>query len=147
MNKMNTSVELEYNYNATPAQIWKALTDKTEMKKWYFELDDFKPQVGFEFRFWGGTEERQYLHICKIAEVVNGRKLCHTWCYNGIPGSTLLTFEIEAENDSKSRLKLSHTGFETFPKDNPDLKVENFVEGWTAILGTSLKEYLERDLL
>jgi len=27
---------------------------------------------------------------------------------------------------------------------NPDLKIENFVEGWTAILGTSLKDYLEK---
>lgn len=35
------------------------------------------------------------------------------------------------------------TGFEKFPSDNTDLKVENFIAGWTYILGTSLKEYLE----
>jgi uncharacterized protein YndB with AHSA1/START domain len=143
---MNHLVELDYSYHATPGQIWKALTDKDEMKKWYFELEDFRPEVDFEFRFWGGTEERQYLHLCRITEVVEGRKLSHTWSYDGIPGSTLLTFEIEPVNEGETRLKLSHTGFESFPKDNPDLKVENFIAGWTAILGTSLKDYLENSI-
>lgn len=31
MNKI-TSAELEFTYTATPSQIWKALTDKAEMK-------------------------------------------------------------------------------------------------------------------
>jgi uncharacterized protein YndB with AHSA1/START domain len=143
MIKMNTSVKLEYTCNATPAQIWKALTDKGEMKKWYFEIDDFKPEVGFEFRFWGGTEERKYLHICVIKEAIENKKLCHTWRYDGIPGITNLCFEINPVNYGKTKLKLSHTGFETFPMDNPDLKVENFIAGWSYILGTSLPAYLE----
>ncbi|MGE0019150.1 MAG: hypothetical protein AB7S72_05750 [Draconibacterium sp.] len=37
-----------------------------------------------------------------------------------------------------------HTDFETFSTTNTDLKVENFIEGWTYILGTSLKEYIEK---
>jgi uncharacterized protein YndB with AHSA1/START domain len=140
---MDTNVKMEYSYNASSEKIWKAITVKEEMKLWYFDLEEFKPEVGFEFRFWGGTEERQYLHICIITEVVVGRKLCHTWSYDGIPGLTNLTFEIISEEDGNSKLKLSHTGFETFPADNPDLKVANFIEGWTHILGTSLKNYLK----
>ena len=141
---MNTSAELEFTYSATPAQIWKALTDKEEMKKWYFEVDDFKPEDGFEFRFWGGTEERKYLHICVVREVIENKKLCHTWRYDGIEGNTLLCFEFTEAGNQKTSVKLTHTGFETFPQDNTDLKVENFIEGWTYILGTSLKEYLEK---
>lgn len=140
---MSTSVELEYTFNATSSQIWKALTDKGEMKKWYFEVDDFKSETGFEFRFWGGTEERQYLHICEIKEITENKKLCHTWRYEGIEGCTELCFEIADLGNQKTSVKLFHTGFETFPNDNPDLKVENFIEGWTYILGTSLKKYLE----
>lgn len=113
------------------------------MKFWYFDLEAFEPEVGFEFSFWGGTEERQYLHNCKITEVVHGKKLCHTWSYEGIPGETNLCFEIESNIDGKTKLKLSHSGFETFPADNPDLDPKNFDEGWTHILGTSLKNYLE----
>jgi len=140
---MKTKVIQEYSYNASPEKIWNAITSKEEMKLWYFDLEEFRPEVGFEFRFWGGTEQRQYLHICIITEVIVGRKLCHTWSYHDIPGLTNLCFEISVEKDGNPKLKLSHTGFETFPADNPDLKVANFIEGWTAILGTSLKNYLE----
>lgn len=140
---MENSVFKEYTYKASPDNIWNALTVREEMKKWYFELEVFKPEVGFEFNFWGGTEERKYLHNCIIKEVIPGKKLCHTWSYDGIPGETILCFEIEPVSEGLTKLKLSHTGFETFPANNPDLAPKNFDEGWTHILGTSLKNYLE----
>lgn len=140
---METKVLLEFSYKTTPEKIWKALTDKEEMKKWYFEVDEFLPEVGFEFRFWGESEERRYLHICEIREVIENKKLCHTWRYDGIEGNTDLCFEITDEGNQKTSVKLVHTGFETFPPDDSDLKIENFIEGWTSILGTSLKKYLE----
>jgi uncharacterized protein YndB with AHSA1/START domain len=140
---MESSVLKEYSYITAPEKIWKALTVKDEMKIWYFALEEFIPEVGFEFRFWGGTEKKQYLHICRITEVVFGKKLCYTWSYDGIPGETVLCFEIEKTDKETTNLKLSHSGFETFPKDNPDLAQKNFDEGWTYILGTSLKNYLE----
>ncbi|HRX12227.1 MAG TPA: SRPBCC domain-containing protein [Draconibacterium sp.] len=140
---MGESVIKEYSYKSTPEKLWKALTVKEQMKLWYFDIEEFKPEIGFEFRFWGGTETRQYLHICKITEVVFGKKLCHTWSYDGIPGETNLCFEIEQTGKETTNLKLSHSGFETFPKDNPDLAAKNFDEGWTYILGTSLKNYIE----
>ena len=142
---MNTAVLKEYSYNGTPEQVWKAITDKNEMGKWYFHLEKFIPEIGFEFHFWGGTEERQYLHNCRITEVIQGKKLCHTWSYEGIPGETILCFEIESEGAKRTKLTLSHSGFETFPADNPDLDPKNFDEGWTYILGTSLREYLEKN--
>lgn len=140
---MKKSVIKEYSYNVTPEKIWKALTIKEEMKIWYFGLEEFKPEVGFEFSFWGGTEERQYLHNCRITEVDYGKKLCYTWSYEGIQGETILCFEIEQTGKETTKLKLSHSGFETFPTDNPDMAPKNFDEGWTYILGTSLKNYLE----
>ena len=30
------------------------------MKQWYFDLAEFKPEVGFKFQFMGGTEDNQY---------------------------------------------------------------------------------------
>ncbi|KAF0239198.1 MAG: hypothetical protein FD181_178 [Prolixibacteraceae bacterium] len=105
------------------------------------------PEVGFEFRFWGGTENRQYLHICVITEVIPVQRLCHTWSYEETPGITELCFEITPAGDNLSKLKLSHAGFETFPADNPDLDLKNFDEGWEYILGTPLKNYLEKKLI
>jgi uncharacterized protein YndB with AHSA1/START domain len=143
---MERTVAKEFTYSVSSAELWKVLTEKEVMKLWYFDLKEFKPEEGFEFRFWGGTEKRQYLHICKITEVIIGRKLCHTWSYDGIPGQTTLCFEIVPIDDETAKLKLSHTGFETFPTDNPDLDPKNFDEGWEYILGTSLKNYLEKKI-
>jgi hypothetical protein len=42
-------------------------------------------------------------------------------------------------------MRLTHAGLETFPAaENPDLKKENFEMGWTEIIGTSLKEFVEK---
>ena len=117
--------------------------DKEEMKQWYFEIKEFKPQVGFEFQFYGGTEEKQYLHLCTITEVIPGQMLAYSWRYAGYPGESFVTFELFAEGE-KTRLKLTHKGLESFPADNLDFAKENFVEGWNQIIGTSLKKFVER---
>jgi len=133
---------IERTYNAPASKVWQAITNRDEMAQWYFELEEFKPEVGFEFRFYGGSEERRYLHICKITEVITGRKLAHTWVYDGYPGESVVTFELFEESD-KTRLKLTHASLETFPALD-DFKKENFEMGWTDIIGRSLKEYLEK---
>ncbi len=140
---MEIQIFKEFIYHTSPEKLWNAITIKEEMKLWYFEVDDFEPEVGFEFRFWGGTENRQYLHICRITDVIPIQRLCYTWSYDGIPGITELCFEISSAESNLSKLKLSHAGFETFPADNPDFDPKNFDKGWEYILGNSLKNYLE----
>ena len=142
--KSNEAFVIERTYPVTINRVWKAITNGDEMKLWYFDLPDFKPEVGYEFQFMGGpAEDRQYKHLCKIKEVITGRKLTHSWRYEGYKGNTLVTFELFDEGP-KTRLKLTHEGLESFPSDNPDLAKANFAEGWTMIIGTSLKEYLEK---
>lgn len=145
----NDPFVIERTYNTPMEKVWKAITDKNEMKQWYFDLADFKPEVGFEFNFNGGEEgKKQYLHLCKITEVVPNKKLTYSWRYDGYKGISYVTFELFSEgndsNNSKTRLKLTHAGLETFPADNPDFAKINFVQGWTEITGTSLKQYLEK---
>ena len=134
---------IERTYSAPADKVWKAITDKNEMKQWYFDLAEFKPEVGFEFQFEGGTETKTYLHLCKITEVIAGKKLTHSWKYDGYEGNSFVTFELFPEGKN-TRVKLTHENLDSFPADNPDFAKQNFVEGWTAILGTSLKEYLEK---
>ncbi len=134
---------IERTFNAPVQKVWKAITDKDQMKQWYFDLPEFKPEVGAEFKFLGGKPcEKSYLHLCKVTEVVPGKKLTYSWRYDGYEGNSFVTFELFAEG-SQTRLKLTHAGLETFPKSNPDLAKKNFAEGWTHILGASLKQFLE----
>ncbi|MCO4293188.1 SRPBCC domain-containing protein [Solitalea sp. MAHUQ-68] len=132
---------IERTFNVDVQKVWEAITDKEQMKHWYFDLAEFKPEVGFKFSFIGGTEEEQFVHLCQVTEVIPQKKLAYSWDYQGYVGSSLVTFELYNEGAS-TKLKLTHSGLETFPSDNPNLKQENFAEGWTYIIGTSLNNYL-----
>ncbi len=138
----NEPFVIERTYNAPVEKIWKAITDKDEMKQWYFDLAEFKPEVGFEFQFEGGTETSKYLHLCKVTDVIQNEKLTYSWRYDGYEGISFVTFELFSKGE-KTRLKLTHAGLETFPA-NPDFAKGNFVQGWTHIIGKSLKEFLEK---
>jgi uncharacterized protein YndB with AHSA1/START domain len=137
---------IERTFNAPVEKVWKAITDKDQMKKWYFDLPEFRPETGFEFRFEGGSEEKSYLHLCRVTEAVAGKKLAYSWRYDGYEGDSLVTFELFPEGN-KTRLKLTHEGLESFPQNNPDFARESFAMGWTEIIGTSLKDFVEKDEL
>jgi uncharacterized protein YndB with AHSA1/START domain len=138
----NEPIVIEQDYPVSIESVWQAITDKDAMIQWYFDFPEFKPEVGFEFQFMGGPDEsRQYLHLCKITEVIAYKKLAYSWRYDGYEGITLVTFELIPE-ENHTKLRLTHVGLETFPASNPDFGRGNFVEGWNWIIGTSLKEYL-----
>jgi uncharacterized protein YndB with AHSA1/START domain len=134
---------IERILNAPVSRVWKAITDRDEMSKWYFDLKEFKPLDGFEFRFEGGPEDRRYQHVCKITEVISEKKLSYSWRYEGYEGISFVSFELFEEGD-KTRLRLTHEGLESFPANNPDFAKQNFIAGWNHIIGTSLKDFVER---
>ena len=142
-NQVEEAVLIERTFNAPPERIWKALTDVDEMRQGYFDLKEFKPEVGFEFEFVVEHKGMTYHHLCRITEVIPQKKLAYTWRYRGHEGNSLVTFELFADGN-KTRLKLIHEGLETFPK-LPSFARKNFMEGWTQIIGSSLKEFVESD--
>jgi uncharacterized protein YndB with AHSA1/START domain len=139
----NNPIEIERLFDVPSTKVWDALTKNEQMKEWYFQIAEFKPVVGFEFQFIGKTDEnKEYLHLCKVTEVVPGKKLAYSWRYDGLPGNSIVTFEFFAEGE-KTRLKLTHTGIESFAIGGPDFVKENFVQGWTYILDKSLMGHLK----
>ena len=144
MTKTDTvgALVIERTFNAPAGRIWQALTKADQMREWYFDLKEFKPEPGFEFQFVVEHEGNTYDHRCRITEVIPEKKLVYTWRYEGHEGNSLVTFELFPEGD-KTRLKLTHEGLDTFPR-TPAFARENFVKGWTEIIGSSLKEFLER---
>jgi uncharacterized protein YndB with AHSA1/START domain len=140
-NNSAEAVVIERTFNAPIARVWKSITDVEEMRPWYFDLQEFKPEVGFEFEFVVEHEGTMYNHRCKITEVIPQEKLAYRWRYEGHEGDSLVTFELFADGN-KTRLKLTHEGLETFPKTSSFAR-KNFMEGWTQIIGSSLKEFVE----
>ena len=147
MTDMNTTSDLtdavvvERVFNAPVGRVWTALTDVDEMRQWYFDLKEFKPEIGFEFEFVVEHEGNAYHHLCKVTEVIPQKKIAYTWRYKGEPGDSLVTFELFADSD-KTRLKLTHTGIETFPK-TPAYARKNFETGWTTLIDSELRQFVE----
>jgi uncharacterized protein YndB with AHSA1/START domain len=142
-NELAEPIVIERIFNAPVARVWKALTDVNQMREWYFDLKEFKPQVGFDFEFVVEHEGNSYHHLCRVVEVIPEKKIAYTWRYKDEPGDSLVTIELSPDGE-KTRLKLTHTGIETFPR-TPAYARKNFEQGWTTIIGTELKQFVERE--
>jgi uncharacterized protein YndB with AHSA1/START domain len=136
------AVIVERTLDAPVARVWQALTDVEQMRQWYFDLKEFKPEPGFEFEFVVEHGGNKYHHLCRVTEVVPQKRIAYTWRYKGEPGESLVTFELAGEGD-KTRVKVTHTGIETFPR-TPAYARKNFEAGWTAIIGSELKQFVEK---
>ena len=132
--------------HASVSNVWQAITEKEKMKLWYFDIAEFKPEVGFEFQFVAENEEKKkFVHLCKITEVVYQKKLSYSWQYEGIDVVTHVTFELSDEGNNKTKVRLTHEGVDKFPANLTDYAKQNFIDGWDQLIGTSLKNYVEKN--
>jgi uncharacterized protein YndB with AHSA1/START domain len=134
---------VERTLNAPAAKVWSALTNNDEIKQWSFEMKEFKAEPGFEFEFHAEKDGMKYIHKCIVTEAVPNKKLAYTWRYERHEGHSLVIFELFPEG-KKTRLKLIHQGLGSFPKTEAFAR-KNFQKGWTMIIGSLLKEYLENN--
>ena len=127
--------------DAPVAVVWNALTNPDCFKVWYFDIAEFHPEVGFKFEFEAGKDGKIYRHICRVTSAIPEQELAYTWTYAGCDEDTLVTFQLSADGD-KTRLKLLHAGLEKLPPAE-DFDRRNFLEGWSYIIGTGLKKFVE----
>lgn len=137
------NIKKEVLIHAPVNRVWTALTNKEQMKEWYFDVSDFRAEEGFEFSFWGENEGRKYLHLCTVKEVIVNKKLSYTWRYEGYEGDSLVTFELFEENGG-TRVQLTHSGLESLIHQHKDFAPGNFNSGWTYLIEKALKEYCEK---
>lgn len=141
---MENTIVIERLFNAPKSVIWQALTDVEELKSWFFQLQEFKAETGFKFQFLGGHKESvQYLHLCEVTEVIPFSKLTYSWRYEGLAGISFVSFELQ-DLGTQTLLRLSHSGIDSFPKENPHFAMANFSEGWNQIINVSLQQYLNK---
>lgn len=134
---------VECVYNVPIDKVWQALTDNNQLKQWYFQLDKFEPRIGFKFDFIGGADEGpKYLHLCEITEVDEEGVIAYSWKYDNYPGSSIVKWEI-FEQGNNTRLKLTHTGVETFADNGKDFQKESFKDGWNYFVNDALKSFLQ----
>lgn len=140
---MHENVKISVKVNAPVEKVWNALTDKEQMKKWYFDAPDFDAKVGNNFSFYGGDENEEYHHFCEIVDVIPNQKLKHSWTYPEISKEkTLVKWELQPENGG-TMVTLTHKGLEALEHLGENFRVQSFQNGWTEILNNSLKNFVE----
>jgi len=141
---MNTPITVQYKINAPAEKVWSALTNKNEMKSWYFDIQDFVLETGKEFNFYEPGEAKKYHHQCRVLEIVPNKKLKHTWSYPEFSDAvTTVTWELQEDNTG-TLVTLTHDDIEGFDNLGENFSRKSFTEGWNGIIGQSLKNYLEK---
>ncbi len=144
MRTIEEPIIVEQTFNTSVDIVWNSITEIDKMRQWYFEnIPFFKPEVGFEIRFNVQSQDRSFLHIWKVTEVVPLKMIAYNWKYENYPGDSFVKFELFEEN-KMTKLRLTHQVLEDFPDDIPEFKRESGVEGWTFFIRKSLKEFLEK---
>lgn len=117
------------------------------MKQWYFDtLTEFEPKVGFKTRFDVQHEGKVFPHIIKGTVIVPGEKISYEWKFGGYPANSSVSFELR-NNQDETRIVLTHEKLASFRGQiHPELSLQNFEKGWTHLIGTSLKNFVEKNL-
>jgi uncharacterized protein YndB with AHSA1/START domain len=136
-----SAITLSRSFDASPEQVWAALTDKNQLKQWYFDIPDFAPVPGTVFDFYEGPA-REYLHRGKVLAAEPNRRLQHTWMHpSHSKGESVLTWEI-APDGERTKVTLHHEGTENFAGAGPAFSRANYEAGWDALLNIQLRNHL-----
>ncbi|MCD7936462.1 MAG: SRPBCC domain-containing protein [Tannerellaceae bacterium] len=140
------AIVVEQKINAPRERVWKALTEREEMRHWYFDITRFWPELGCDFQFNEIKGGKKYIHLCRIIDVQEKRKLAYTWKYEGFPGESVVTFELIPE-DGQTTVRLTHRGVETFARMGANFSRERFEKEWNRIIKESLTDFAERNMI
>jgi len=144
MRKNDEPIIVEQTFNTSIDAVWNSIIDIDQMRQWYFNnIPSFKPEVGFETQFNVWSQDRDFLHVWKVIEVVPLKVIKYNWRYEGYPGDSFVTFEL-FKQDKLIKLRLTHQVLESFPENIPEFSRESCVEGWSYFIKKSLKKFWEK---
>ncbi len=139
---MHDNVKISVKVNAPIEKVWDAITNREQMKEWYFNIPDFELKEHAAFNFFEGKDKKLH-HHCEIVEIIPQKKLKHSWTYPDYThDKTLVKWELQPESNG-TLVTLTHKGLENFDHLGADFKKENFQNGWDEILNKALKNFVE----
>jgi uncharacterized protein YndB with AHSA1/START domain len=137
-------IKVEQSSSAPPDAVWRAVTDPDLMRQWYFnQIDDFRPEVGFETQFDVEVGDRIFPHQWKVIDVLPGKSVTYTWRYEGFPGLGSTEWKL-SKTDEGTKLVLICTGIESFPQDIPEFTRESCEAGWEYFIQQRLPQFFNR---
>lgn len=134
-------VNVNINIKQPAYKIWQTLTNKQQMKEWYFDIPDFELKEETVFNFYEPGGKNEFHHRCKIVEIIPNQKFAHTWTHpSHSNGESTVTWLLEEDNEN-TKVTIQHEGLENFADAGPAFAPENYEMGWTGLL-YKLKNYV-----
>ena len=62
---MHENVKISVKVNAPLDKVWNAITNKEQMKNWYFDVPDFEPKLATILVFMGETRTKNIITFVK----------------------------------------------------------------------------------
>jgi uncharacterized protein YndB with AHSA1/START domain len=117
------------------AEVFRALTDADELKRWWITDGTSDPRAGGRYRYEWKMADPANDHVQEGAydDVVDGERIAYPW--SGPGGDSRVTVTL-SERDGATQVSLVHEGIAE------DDQFERYEQGWTAFLA-NLKSVLE----
>jgi len=103
---LNENVAFEAFYPHPAERVWQALTDPKALANWMLPTD-FRPLIGFRFRFEGLTRGKKGQVTGEVLEVVEGARLRYTWDDGEAGSPSVVTWTLQPQ-DGGTRVSLTH---------------------------------------
>ena len=118
------AIKQSYEMKASPAQVFKALTDPKIIAKWSGGPAKMNAKKGSKFELWGGDMFGTNL------EVVKNKKLTQEWCTKSFKSKVTFTIKAKGKN---AVVDLLH-------EDVPAKSVNDYSNGWRDYYLGSIQE-------
>jgi len=118
-----------YLIPATPADIYRALTNPLTIRLWTGDPAEMSTEPGSEFSLWDGSITGKNIAF------EDDRKIVQQWYFGDQPEDSIVTIILHAHKQGTS-VELKHTNI-------PDSEYDDMVEGWNDSYFGSLQEFYE----
>lgn len=118
-----------YSINATPQEIYAAITNPLTLQLWTGEPAEMSTKPGSEFSLWDGSI------VGKNLEFEEGKKIVQQWYFDGQDEPSIVTIKLHADKNGTSA-ELRHNNI-------PDEAYNDIVEGWNDVYFGGIADFYE----
>jgi uncharacterized protein YndB with AHSA1/START domain len=118
-----------YIISASPAEVYKALTNPATIQLWTGERAEMSTIPGTEFSMWDESI------VGKNLEFVEGKRIVQQWYFEGQQADSIVTITLHHHKHGTS-VELRHINI-------PDEAYEDIAEGWDENYFGALVEFYE----
>lgn len=118
-----------YSINATPQEIYAAITNPLTLQLWTGEQAEMSTEPGSEFSLWDGSI------VGKNLEFEEDKKIVQQWYFDGQDEPSIVTIKLHADKQGTSA-ELRHSNI-------PDEAYDDIVDGWNNVYFGSIADFYE----